>query len=255
MKTVKKSAPGPVLLVNYAAINPNNTWQQFRKSKHRKKQIKTQLFNDQRGLCAYCETKLLLNPGNAEADDFRVDHFHPKAPHAPPPNWALDWTNLLGCCHGGSSKKVSDPSRFDPKNSSCDVPKKDFNWVGAILDPQKIPPLEMLFSFKANGADAGEISVDASRCPATLNPQATASITNLNLNATRLKLARTAAIEQMTKELSALIAAGNTPNPAATLAAQFLDPQQPQWTAFPTCTRWVLGVQADQYLATNNFAG
>lgn len=255
MKAVRKSAPGPALLVNYAAVNPNNTWEQFRESKPQRLQTKTQLHNDQRGLCAYCEIKLLLNPGNAETDDFRVEHFHPKAPHAPPPNWALDWTNLLACCHGGSSKKVSEPSRFRPTDPSCDVPKGSSNWVGTILDPQQIPPLEMLFSFASNGVDAGEISVDLSRCPAMLTSQAAESIDRLKLNAARLKLARKAAIEQMTEELSALIAEGHTASPAETLAAQFLDPQQPQWTAFPTCTRWVLGVQADQYLATNNFAG
>lgn len=254
MKAVKKSAPGPALLVNYAAIKPNNTWEHFRSSDARYGQTKTQLHNDQRGLCAYCEISLLLNPGNAEADDFRVEHFQPKAPHAPPPNWALDWTNLLGCCHGGSSKKVSDPSRFRPADPSCDVPKESFNWVGIILDPQQIPPLEMLFSFESNGVDAGKISVDAIRCPAALKAQAAASIIKLKLNAARLKLARKASIEKMTAVLDALIQEGAA-NPAAALAEQFLDPQQPQWTAFPTCTRWVLGEQANKYLVTNNFAG
>lgn len=255
MKAVKKSTLGPALLVHYAAANPNNTWEQFRKSDARYRQTKTQLHHDQRGLCAYCEINLILNPGNAKADDFRIEHFHPKSPHAPPPNWALDWTNLLGCCHGGSSKKVSDPSRYDSAYPSCDVPKGNSNWVGVILDPQAIPPLAMLFSFKSNGADAGEINVDTARCPPQLQQQAADSIVKLKLNATRLKLARKASIEKMTAVLEALIAEGNTANPAGTLASQFLDPQQLQWTAFPTCTRWVLGAQADQYLTRNNFAG
>lgn len=254
MKAVKKSVPGPTLLASYVAANPGNTWKQFRDS-GAYGQTKAQLHNDQRGLCAYCEINLILNPGNAIADDFRVDHFHPKSPHAPPPNWALNWTNLLGCCHGGSSKKVSEPSRYDSADPSCDVPKENFNWVGVILDPQQIPPLEMLFSFKSNGADAGEISVDTARCPPQLQQQAAESIDKLKLNATRLKLARKASIEKMNAELAQLLAEGRTTNPAETLASQFLDPQQPQWTAFPTCTRWVLGAQADEHLTRNNFAG
>lgn len=255
MKAVKKSIAGPTHLVQYVAANPVQTWAQFRGDKNQRKQTQDQLFLDQRGLCAYCEINLLVDPLNAQANDFRVEHFHPQTPHAPPPNWGLAWTNLLACCHGGSSKNVIDPARFNPADLSCDVPKKNFNWVGVILDPLLIPPLEMLFSYVSNGIDAGEINVDTDRCPEGLKAEAQNSIDKLNLNATRLKLARTAAIDEMNVKLHFEITQGKSQNPAIALATVFLNPLEPQWNAFPTCTRWVLGASACNYLKNNNFIG
>lgn len=134
MKRVLKGAEPPLLLA-YRQKSPQNTWEQFCKSDARKNEIQQQLKADQGGLCAYCEINLLDAAGTDKAD-FRVEHFHPKSDTSSGMNWHLHWPNLLGCCHGGSRSDVVDASkRATTPDHSCDVPKKDKNLTGVILNP------------------------------------------------------------------------------------------------------------------------
>ena len=96
MKKIKKSHIPPSNLSEYVRNNPNDEWSQFKgNDRDGGAQVKSSITSDQKGLCAYCEIDLA--PGkNVGLDDFRVDHFHPKRPHAPPPNHSLEWDNMLG---------------------------------------------------------------------------------------------------------------------------------------------------------------
>lgn len=147
MKKVNKSGV-PERLGNYLEANPNDTWEQLRgNARDVYDAIKAQLRVDQRGLCAYCEIDLADGHG-VGLDDFRVEHFHPKSPHTPPPNRSLGWSNLLGVCTGGNAKGICLPSRFSSPDHSCDVPKGDLDWTALILNPlTDIPSFPMLFRF------------------------------------------------------------------------------------------------------------
>lgn len=256
MKAVRKALIAPPHLQTYVVANPLATWEQFRSGKPRYRAIQQQLLSDQRGLCAYCEIQLLTYPEDARANDFRVEHFWPKSPHLPPPNWALEWKNLLGCCHGGTSKSVIPPSRFNPSSPSCDVPKQSYNWVGFILDPLTIPALDILFGYKSNGVDAGEIFVNMSTCPPRLLAQAQESIVRLKLNAVRLKLARETVIKKTGQQLVELVNSGMTPQQAfKKLSEIHLDLDSTFWPAFPTCIRSALGTAAEHHLNLKNYIG
>ena len=112
MKKVRKSPMIPQALTDYVVANPNADWEDFRnETANGYAVVKQQLTADQRGLCAYCEIDLHIHAQNG-LDDFRVEHFHPKKPHNPPPNHALEWQNLLAVCTGGNIRDLEIRERF-----------------------------------------------------------------------------------------------------------------------------------------------
>lgn len=257
MKKVNKGAVPPKLST-YSASNPNADWDQFRNSPSRYLQVQRTLYTDQKGLCAYCEIDLQIGLG--QQSDFRVEHFHSKSPHAPPPNHALDWSNLLGCCHGGSSRNVADPARFTAPDLSCDAVKEDSDWVGVILDPiRDIPAFPRLFEFKES---SGAMAPDQAFCPSHLLTQAQASIDNLHLTSNvsgqpnRLDRFRKAVMEKLREEMEKRIDGGMEFADAATeLAGIFLPNSAAKWPAFFTCIRWYLGPAAEDRLRVIHFNG
>jgi uncharacterized protein (TIGR02646 family) len=175
MKKINKSDE-PSQLSEYRDVKPEADWNGFRNNSKRYKALKQQLIQDQKGLCAYCENNLLADKQAQGTDDFRVEHFHPKNPHEPPPNHALDWKNLLGVCTGGNQRDVID-NRFTTPDHSCDVPKKNHNWVGIILNPlYDVPAFPRYFQYIEQGNDAGKIEVDLQLCPTDLQQKAQETI-------------------------------------------------------------------------------
>lgn len=149
MKKIRKT-PGPNALTDYAERNPGNTWKDFYDSRTEYVEIKQQVFQDQGGLCAYCETRLK----ETEPANQRLEHFHPKSDDADPSkNWALDWDNIIGVCHGGSHPSDKDWAR--PDNLSCDAYKEHYikreklppDCDGWLLNPLHLPHLPCLFRF------------------------------------------------------------------------------------------------------------
>ena len=132
----------PILLEAYHSTNPKANWNDFtNECQQGYNDVQDQLKQDQGNLSCLCEidTKAGFGVGN---DDFRVEHFHPKSDSNPSNyNWALDWENMLGCCHGGSEKYVTDvKSRYISEKSErlSDVLKANCNLDDEILNPLKI---------------------------------------------------------------------------------------------------------------------
>ncbi len=256
MKKINKSDIEPPELSSYRAVKPEGDWDGLRKNIQRYKAIKKQLIQEQKGLCAYCEIDLALADEQVQgADDFRVEHFHPKKPHDPPPNHALDWKNLLGVCLGGSQRNVID-NRFTSSDYSCDVPKSSHNFEKVILNPlYDVPAFPRLFKYIEQGKDAGKIEVDLKLCPPHLQKKAQKTIEKLNLNATRLKRFRASVIKHFRKRFEKLTRSGLSEDEALEeLAEVYFDINQ-HWPPFFTCIRWYLADKAEERLKEIGYSG
>jgi len=248
MKQIKKSVAAPLPLQKYCSENPLGDWDSFRRNNKRYQSVAKLIQMDQRGLCAYCEIDFLEKTTEKNLPDFRVEHFHPKSPHFPPPNWGLDWTNLFGTCHGGSQKDVVDPTRFTAPDLCCDVPKKDFDWTNDILSPLiDIPAFPLIFKFSES---TGKIEVDPVACPADKFDKASDSLIKLNLNAPRLMEMRLQVIMGLQDQIIKLTEEGSTPADAAKKIsiAMYKSNVADSWPAFFSCIRWYLGTAADDRL-------
>ena len=112
--------------------------------------LRKALFDEQGGLCAYCERKLAYAPNGPHST--RIEHFHPQNPAAAS---ALDvqacrsasgapqladsdttWTNLLLCCNGQETQGSS--------FQHCDVTKRDTDICVAFRNPKTFPAPRLL---------------------------------------------------------------------------------------------------------------
>lgn len=244
MKRILKSKDVPALLDTFSKHRPDADWLQFKDKPGRYRQVVAQLRADQHGLCAYCEIDLLESNDREMVADCRVEHFHPKSPHAPPPNWALDWSNLLAVCHGGSNSNVIEATRFTKPDFSCDVDKKGEDWTEHILNPlTDIPASPRIFSY----GESGRIAPDSESCPDALRPKAQASIDFLRLNANRLLRMRGEVLAALSDQVGILLSEGRDPEQAATIVAKSLFTEE-QLPPFFTCVRWYLGSAAEARL-------
>jgi uncharacterized protein (TIGR02646 family) len=260
MKKVNKSMLVPQGLDDYLQENPNDTWGDFRNNDQAAhKVVQNTLRSDQRGLCAYCEIDLARYHGVGH-DDFRVEHFHPKKrPPEPPPNWDLEWHNLLAVCRGGSEKYLGDNSRSTSPDHSCDVPKNEQNLTGVILNPlEDIPAFPPIFEFD----ESGGMQV-ALNCPELLRDKAEKTIQYLHLDlranviSHRLRRLRKAVIDNLRNQIMAELSMGKTEIEAASELAEiyFSSQQNSQWPAFFSCIRWYLGPSAEARLQAIDYNG
>lgn len=258
MKRIAKTPVAPQGLLDFQTTNPNGDWGSFRSEQKGAlyRQIQQQLLTDQRHLCAYCEIDLKIYPEKPNTNDFRVEHFHPKSPHDPPPNWALDWSNMLACCHGGSQRDVNPTSRFtdNKERHTCDVPKENHDWTDIVLNPlDHVPARPSIFEFD----QSGHIKVSRA-CPSEIRDRAQASIDRHRLDDIRLRELRKAAYEEATQIVNQLVQAGRSLDAAmqelATMTFQAESTGAP-WPAFFTCIRFVLGAAAEMHLQTIHYQG
>jgi uncharacterized protein (TIGR02646 family) len=252
MKIIRKSITPP-LLKKFLSDNSAADWSHFRKSKARYHQVTAFLYSDQRGICAYCEIDLLKNLSPTTVSDFRVEHFHPKSPHSPPPNWSLDWNNLLGVCHGGSQSDVEDSTRFTSPDVCCDVPKGNNDWTNEILNPlSDIPAFPPIFSYTEDGhIEIGE------HCPKILKTKANGSIVSLRLNSARLVRWRKELIEGLRDAIYSLVEDGSSEEDALELLSKALFPalQTKEWPRFFSCIRWYLEPASEDVLTQSGYLG
>jgi uncharacterized protein (TIGR02646 family) len=228
---------------------------------------RAQTISDQGGLCAYCEIDIRDN----NPLKCRVEHFHPKSDIARPPNWALDWQNMLGVCNGGTSRHVSSPGFFhEPlkQNLSCDAYKDQQVQAGAlqlacedwILSPLAVHAFPCLF--KVNKFD-GSIAADSTACqavePWSNNQHATVAelvqhtIDMLNLNCSRLKDARLAVIRDIEKNKKKQRAQGFDGAQGMANLVQYYFRQA--WPRFFTVIRLCFGQAAETHLQAANYQG
>lgn len=261
---MKKCSKGiaPDLLALYQFENPNATWEQFKSECQEGYQaLQEQLRLDQGNLCCYCEIDTKQGFGMG-IDDFRVEHFHPKsATDESHSNWSLDWQNMLGCCHGGSERYVTDnATRFVTEHTErhSDVLKANFIWDDEILNPLQIPVFPILF--KANRKD-GRLSVHNNDCRDAgvsiekvnncLHPE------KLNLNSDRLNSLRKATLDALNEQITMALSSGLTIEDAmVNLAkAQLCKNNNGHWPPFFTTIRSYLGQIAEKHLITIDFNG
>jgi uncharacterized protein (TIGR02646 family) len=152
----------------------------------------------QHGLCAYCETELVLN-------DRRVEHFVPQSDPTQGAALACDHRNLMAVCKGGSDAifgpdtLTPDRNRFLPpagKNISCDAAKGDRS-ATEFLDPRQVPAAPSLFRVTPDG----RIESDPLACAthAVSERIVDAHIVKLRLNVERLRMQREAIWNELTK--------------------------------------------------------
>ena len=232
MKHIFKSE-APIELTKYLSENPTATWESFKNEDQiAYKAVCTLIKKDQLGICCYCETDFEISDTSA-IKDFRVEHFHPKSEtHLPfsQENAHLTWSNLFGCCHGGSMNYIDD-NRYTNPNLHCDAIKADNVWTTEIFNPLKIPDDSKIFTFNTDG----EIVV-ANECPESLKTLAQQSITKLNLNEkTYLMKAREAVRKEMENQLAILTQHGKTVEEALDFLKQALFSNTATNMKFYTC--------------------
>lgn len=251
MKRVLKAQQEPPALTEYktrfAKAPAEQIWTKFKKAKERREQVKKQLRDDQRGLCAYCENALI-------ADDESVEHFVARHDDH---GRELDWTNLLLCCAGGERplpEEVEDGDvRYDPEGTkTCGLAKR--KTTAAILNPLALPHTPRLFKFTS---EDGEIVPDEDECAnAGVNVQlAHETIGLLGLKARRLNEARLAVMNKLLQDLADDgTTAPFTLDRERELAGMYL-PQTGALPAFFTTIRFSLGMSAELHLAAIGFQG
>lgn len=212
MKHILKS-PCPNGLSEYLLEHSNATWENFGdEAQEAYTIVQNTIKDDQLGICCYCEIDFHVSD-DSPIKDFRVEHFYPKSKTPLPTgeNAHLTWSNLLGCCHGGTQHFYIADERFtSKKNRHCDADKGEKNWTNIILNPLEIPEIAKIFSFKTDGK-----IIVSDECPIGLKELAQNSIDKLNLNeASYLRKAREAVRNELGTYFHTLIKDGKTPEEA-----------------------------------------
>lgn len=276
MKRILKSSGVPPQLKQYiesiAPGSPSDSWDDFCDCSKSKREVQRKLYEDQRGLCAYCEIdikpQIIRNEEGLKGKaDFRVDHFHPKsdtATHAPSGcSWSLDWNNLLACCSGGDDSAVFDHQRCGGKtNQHCDAKKKDKMLDGVILNPlTDIPAFPPLFDERTHGVNADETILVANKdcCDKTTSDcyqKAIKTIECLNLNCKNLARSRHKTLRQIDKYIEELMKSGMPYEIALeAVMCKVFDDSSPTWPPFFTTIRAHYGIAAENRLREINYKG
>ncbi len=181
IRVLQDPTPG---LAEYLDTVDNANWNEFcsHDAGASLRELRDALATNQHGLCAYCEIEI--------ADPRRqVEHVIPRSDAAVGNQLALDVTNMVACCMGGTRAYESEDYFLAPirDNMSCGQAKDD-QQDDAFIDPRTLPPLPSLVRVSDNGL----IEVDEEACQtAGVEPGHVArTIEILNLNAQRLRLAR-----------------------------------------------------------------
>lgn len=214
MKATPRWAEPPTELVRYRQANAEDVaapgaeaaavWERFRATEAYLATLFA-LIKAQHGLCAYCEQALVWQhdeivraakkgrvPGEVGERvvlDSQVEHVRAKSGGA---GRALDPTNLIACCNGGTQRHLVDfPERFlrpSSESTSCGQAKDD---VELPFDTRDLPCSPPLLRF---GID-GDVYANAAGCAAAGLAEAdvNAAINEvLHLNCARLITARKA---------------------------------------------------------------
>jgi len=247
MKRVGKGSE-PQSLFLFRSSNPSSQWEQCKRNTTRHHEIQRRICQDQSGLCAYCEIDLRPRRRGSLAD-FRIEHFHPKSDMSTDVNWHLEWSNLLGCCHGGSQAGV--PDRYTTDHS-CDVPKGDKNLDGIILNPLRLPS-DCLFSFSRSN---GSITVKEAACQkAGIEGVALNTIQELQLDGVRLRRLRKATLDGINQKATQLLTKGLPIDEVHTRLAKALLTKDASgcWPAFFSAIRSYLGSAAEKHLTAMEY--
>lgn len=265
MKRVEKGEE-PTKLTDYRNANPRSTWEQMRNDaafggNDAYVEIKRTALSDQGGLCAYCEAHVV-----SQAQ--QIEHFHPKSDIGDGHNWALDWSNLLAVCDGGSNPYSPHYLEPLPDNLSCDQHKNYLSQKGGLLatcegwllNPLQLAAFPNLFAvhlgtgkLRANEGNCAMIpAFEPNHCGS-----AAALVENtiriLNLNCDRLCQDRLRVIRSLEHAKKQLRQQGIPANRALpSLAQRYF---QRRWSPFFTVIRSYLGEVAERHLQDISYQG
>jgi len=259
MKKVNKTVVIPTELKAYFANNPQEKWENFKNEcQTGYTEVISQLKKEQGGICCYCEIDFYDD--RKIKDDFRVEHFHPKSDRSNLDiNWNLIWSNLLGCCNGGSEKYILQGKRFIEGNEHrhCDILKGEHNWDDIILNPLDIPAFPPIFHISANG----KMSVMEENCnQCNINRQKAKNCLDekkLNLNAPKLREWRESLIDNLRNEIDELFQISQDLEHSITevLSAHLSKDSNGNYSPFFTTIRSYLGEDAENFLNENGYDG
>ena len=182
IRALPGTTPG---LADYLACDgEQSNWDGFRS--HRAgaayRELATALQHLQHGLCGYCEIDIT-------EQDRQVEHIVPRSHRPHGPARALDVTNMIACCKGGTWRTDDDARWQKPvkRNRSCGEAKQ--NAVDPdFVDPRMLPALPSLTRVRFDGqitadeAACADAAIDADKVKKTIDI--------LGLNVERLRLAR-----------------------------------------------------------------
>ena len=250
MKRVCKGI-APQTLSDYAAANPQGTWEQMRdESNQAVNDCQNQAMRDQGNLCAYCEQRISLDGSRRR----QIEHFHPKSDKSETHNWELDWNNMLAVCDGGKGDKENYQL---PQNLSCDARKLDYK--GYLLNPLEIPAYPNLFALdksnghlKANEVNCAAVEISGNEY-ATTSELVNYTIEILNLNCDRLVERRLQLVWNIEHNIKTIRDKGFSPSalPAKLIPRYF----GYKWPEFFTTLRFCLGTAAEEYLKSIDYCG
>lgn len=260
MKKILKSDP-PNELTDYADKNPTEVWESFRNynASADYKALRARIFEDQGGLCGYCEKQVSILPEHLQ----RVEHYHSKSDKSSTINWDLDWYNIFGVCNGGgNADQYKHPL---PDNLSCDSYKDHLIKIkklpkaceGYYLNPLRVISTANLFTF--NKA-TGELEVNTKACAGlsdidnhydTLVELVEKTIEILNLNCDRLCDDRLVIRNEWNQQIARARKAKNCEIHSQLAKRWFRN----KWPSFFTTRRILLGKHAEAYLNSIDYNG
>lgn len=244
------------MLTQFEQKHPQGKWDEFRDTTDYKA-VKELIFNEQGGLCAFCENEV------KDTHKQRVEHFHPKSDLTDSnQNWALDWSNVIGVCFGGSD--VDKNIHPLPVNLSCDaykdylivLKKLPINCEGYLLNPLALPAFPCLFDLnKRTGElipkdDYAQVTIEHNGYK-TVAELVEKTIEILNLNCDRLNQQRLAVLNQYNQEI-AKARRQQDRDVFSKLATRWF---QQRWLPFFTTRRILLTHHAENHLKIIQFVG
>lgn len=261
MKKINKT-PEPNALTRFSQNNMTANWDDFKNNNGGSgyHAVCTLIFQDQGGLCAYCESKVI----GLLAHKQRLEHFHPKSDGSDPgKKWALDWGNIFGVCIGGSdADKEIHPL---PRNLSCDSHKDHLinrgklleSCEGLLINPLHMPASPSLFKLDKRTGDlipheeiCAAFVFDDNQVGSTLD-LVRKTIEILNLNCDRLAKQRLAVLNEYNRLIKK--ARGKDDQQIhSSLASHWF---QNKWPCFFTTRRFLLGKYAETYLTQVAYNG
>ena len=267
MKKIKKSEP-PKEFIVFISRNPvgspNHSWKALDDDRMTKKALQRQLFNDQKGLCAYCEIDLSFTPANAGGDapkgDFQIEHFHPQSDKCnPSKDWVFDWMNLMGICTGGTETKLIDKSHVasGKLNYHCGSRKGNKILDDKILNPLLLPAFPNFFmeDTERGTEDKFFLSPNKSLSP-TDYAKAQNTLQELNLNCDLLAKFRRSTIKRWIDEVTKLTQAGQSVDDAIEQVMEMaFDSTKSTWPSFFSSIRSFFGVAAEKRLRKIQYDG
>lgn len=160
--------------------------------------VRDALVAAQGGLCMYCEQRLTHEDGRLVTTDQQVEHVLAKSGDV---GRTLAWTNLGGCCVGGTWPHHTDRSRYlkgtrKKPNTSCGQTKNDLD-LPVGCDPRSFPlSSPRLVRIDLDGTMRPEVTACAQHGIDPTNLKEAIDKT-LGLNCDRLRLARSKLIDEL----------------------------------------------------------